>query len=34
MPKANKKTNRPTSDDEEEQKEQNEPNGDAGPSKA
>ena len=33
MPKANKKTNRLTSDDEEGQKEQNEPGGDAGPSK-
>ena len=33
MPKVNKKTNRPTSDDEEGQKEQNEPGGDVGPSK-
>ena len=34
MPKADKKTDRPTSDDEEGQKELNEPGGDAGPSKA
>ena len=34
MPKAEKKTNGPTSDDEEGQKEQNKPGGDAGPSKA
>ena len=34
MPKANKNTNRPTSDDEEGPKEQNEPGGDADPSKA
>ena len=34
MPKAEKKTNKPTSNDEEGQKEQKEPGGDAGPSKA
>ena len=34
MPKADKKTSRLTSDDEEEQKEQNEPGGDSDPSKA
>ena len=34
MPKANTKTNRLTSDDDKEQMEQNQPGGDAGPSKA
>ena len=34
MPKVQKKTVKPTSDDEEGQKEQNEPGGDAGPCRA